>query len=135
MDDSNVFERENEPERPRQQAVPTDFATKWASSLPQGPRGGSEAVSEDKPVIEAKVTAAAGEPGSKARRQISVRTGETIGHYARWSGLSVRQIKSTNPDMNPDRIRIGQRLELALADEEWVSFLLARAQKSKALDF
>ena len=37
MDDSNVFERENEPERPRQQAVPTDFATKWASSLP--PRG------------------------------------------------------------------------------------------------
>ena len=132
MDDSNVFERENEPERPRQQAVPTDFATKWASSLPQGPRGGSEAVSEDKPVIEAKVTAAAGEPGSKARRQISVRTGETIGHYARWSGLSVRQIKSTNPDMNPDRIRIGQRLELALADEEWVSFLLARAQKSKA---
>ena len=129
MDDSNVFERENEPARPRQQAVPKDFATQWAAALPSGPAG--EAVSEETPRIEAKVSAAVDE-GSKARRQIAVRNGETIGHYARWSGLSTRQIKATNPDMNPDRIRIGQRLELSLDDDEWVHFLLARAQKSKA---
>ena len=133
MDDSNVFERTHEPPRPQQQAVPQDFSTKWAQALPQGPRGGPEAVSEDTPQIVPKVTASGtDEGGTKARRQIAVRTGETIGHYARWAGLSIRQIKSTNPDMNPDRIRIGQRLELALDDEEWVNFLLSRAQKSKA---
>ena len=132
MDDSNIFERSSEAHRPQQQAVPQDFATQWASALPQGPGAGGEAVSEETPRIEAKVMAAQGDQGSKARRQIAVRTGETIGHYARWSGLSVRQIKSTNPDMNPDRIRIGQRLELSLDDDEWVGFLLSRAQKSKA---
>jgi LysM repeat protein len=132
MDDSNIFERANEPARPQIQAVPQDFATQWAKALPKGPGGGAEAVSEDTPRVEPSVTASGAEQGSIARRQIAVRTGETIGHYARWAGLSLRQIKSTNPAMNPDRIRIGQRLELNLDDEGWVNFVLSRAQKSKA---
>jgi LysM repeat protein len=132
MDDSNVFERENEAQRPMYEAVPTGFASQWSTVLPKGLASPVETISEDVPRVQVLAHAPAPGDGSGARRPITVRLGETIGHYASWSGLTVAQIEGGNPDLNADRIRIGQRLELPLGDEDWVNFVLARAKKSKA---
>jgi LysM repeat protein len=132
LDDSNVFERDNEARRPMHEAVPTGFASQWSTVLPKGPNTGLEALSEDVPRVQVLAHAPVSGEGSNARRPITVRLGETIGHYASWSGLSMAQIEGSNPDLNPDRIRIGQRLELELDDEAWVDFVLSRAKKSKA---
>jgi len=132
MDDSNVFERADEPARPVQQAVPTEFATRWAAAKPKGPVSEVETLSEAQPKPKASGKLSE-EPGAVAAgRPVAVRPGETIGHFAAWSGLSVRHIERTNPGLQADRVRIGQRLELTLDDEAWVNFLLARAKKSKA---
>ncbi len=66
-------------------------------------------------------------------REVLVKAGETLGKYAKWSGISVRAIKRANPGLNPDRIRIGMRIRLPLNDDAWGRFVLARAGRKARL--
>jgi LysM repeat protein len=70
------------------------------------------------------------EPPQKLR-QVLVKKGETLGHFAKWAKLPVYKIVKANPGLNPDRIFIGTRIKLPLGDEAYADFVMARAGRKK----
>jgi len=56
-----------------------------------------------------------GDAGDDERREAAtyrVRQGDTLGHIARRHGVSVSEIVSANAGLNPDRLRVGQRIRI-----------------------
>jgi LysM repeat protein len=80
--------------------------------------------------------AIAGKPAAKKAKpevredeggiQVTVGRNETVGHYAKWCGCSVKKIKAVNPDLNPDRIRMGQQVLIPLKDSRLAHFWTKR---------
>ena len=64
-------------------------------------------------------------------REVVIRKGETLGHLAKWSGLSYADIQSRNPGLEPDRILVGQRIVLPVSDVAFSDFVLARSSSRK----
>lgn len=53
---------------------------------------------------------------------IKVGRNETLGHYARWTQVSVKTIISANPGINPNRIGLGQKIKLPVAGAALANF-------------
>ena len=53
---------------------------------------------------------------------IKVQKGEYLSHYAAWAGITTREILQANALTNPDRIHIGMKLRLPLADSRVTEF-------------
>ncbi|HIA05029.1 MAG TPA: LysM peptidoglycan-binding domain-containing protein [Myxococcales bacterium] len=53
---------------------------------------------------------------------LKVAKNETLGHYSRWSGVRVSKIVEVNPGINPNRLRLSQRLRVPVADNRIANF-------------
>lgn len=121
IDDGNVFERGDGTTYAASRSVLPSYAK--PPTKPSAARAGLPSVASP----------AQPEPAAASTlREVLVMTGETLGKYAKWSGLSIRNIKAANPGLNPDLIYIGTRIRLPLSDDAWGHFVLARAGRSAA---
>jgi LysM repeat protein len=59
---------------------------------------------------------------------IKVVRNETVGHYSRWSGLTLQSIRTANPTLNPDLIQAGQSIHLPMSDARIADFYQKRRQ-------
>ncbi len=88
------------------------------------------------PAAAAPRPAAAGDGRGRAdeisARRVVVRPGETLSHYQRWAGLSVRRIQNANPSLDPTRMSVGKRVVLPLSDADYATFVTRRAGEKKA---
>jgi LysM repeat protein len=62
-----------------------------------------------------------------AQREVIVKPGETLSHYAVWSGLPVAGILKANAGLEPELLFAGRRIKLPLSDLAYADFVLARA--------
>ena len=60
-------------------------------------------------------------------REVIVKPGETLSHYASWSGLTVAAILKANAGLEPELLFAGRRIRLPLSDLAYADFVLARA--------
>ena len=121
VDDSNVFERVAADGPPTTQPLPHGFSRAWDAPRPEaGPAPVEPSMLDQLPEVLPPP------PDSLAPRIITVKRGETLGHYARWSSLDVEEIVAANLDLDPDLVKVGQRITLPLDDIAWVTFVLAR---------
>ncbi len=111
LDDSNVFERGNGAFSAASRSLLPDYhgvRTAPAAGQPVGPR-----------------------PAALLPRDIIVKPGETLMHYVEWAGVSMDAIRKANPNLAPDRIRVGSRVGLPLTDQQYVDFFKGRAAWSR----
>lgn len=143
LDDSNVFERGTGVFSPSSQALLPEYAAGPAEPQAAQPVHAGQPVYQ--PATPRPVAAIAGAnayptavpprapvvaPLAESRpvaRDIIVKRGETLLHYTEWSGVTVDQIKVTNPRLDPDRILVGSRIALPLTDLQYVDFVKARS--------
>ena len=57
---------------------------------------------------------------------VEVLSGESLSHYAAWSGVSVKAIMAANGLADPNRLRLGQKIKLPVPDQEVESFYTHR---------
>jgi LysM repeat protein len=67
-------------------------------------------------------------------RIVVVKPGETLGALAGWGGLPVKAIVEANPGLDPDRLRVGMKLNLPLTDAGYADFVSRRAGKETAVE-
>jgi LysM repeat protein len=67
-----------------------------------------------------------------ALREVIVKPGETLSHYASWSGLRVAAILKANAGLEPELLFAGRRIKLPLSDLAYADFVLARAGTRRA---
>ncbi|MDP6943051.1 MAG: LysM peptidoglycan-binding domain-containing protein [Myxococcota bacterium] len=124
MDDSNVFERDA-----RATARATDGALLPQSNLVpaviMAPSPGASVV-PGTPTVAAPKGATRASP-RVAHREVIVKPGETLSHYASWSGLTVDGILNANAGLEPELLFAGRRIRLPLSDLAYADFVLARA--------
>ncbi|MGM0574425.1 MAG: LysM peptidoglycan-binding domain-containing protein [Myxococcota bacterium] len=109
IDDSNVFERDRASAAARG-ILPTPDAR------PRQGGGGRQ--------VAPRPARADEEPSP---RKVTVRPGETLSHFAAWSGLDVAGILEANDGLDPTRMSVGQRVILPLTDSAYARFVLGRA--------
>lgn len=62
---------------------------------------------------------------------IIVQSGEKVSLYAKWASISVEDIQRANPDVNINRIRVGQRLYLPCGSDQFLAFQKSREAYGK----
>lgn len=69
-----------------------------------------------------------GQPTQEAAAGITVTVSkrETLGHYAKWSGVSITAIVGANPGLNKDIIRLGQQIRVPIPDSKLTAFYRER---------
>ncbi len=130
IDDSNVFERTEHPRGRAAGAVLPNYGRMGAPpKVPVAPPPPTPPVASAPPTA-APAPAAAQAPAAPPVkiRSVLVKKRETLGHYAAWSGLSLREIKRANPGLNPDLIFIGKKIKLPMDDETYATFVQRRAE-------
>lgn len=128
IDDSNVFERTEHPRGRAAGAVLPNYGRIGAPpTVPVAqPRPAPPAVAVSPRPSEAEPQAPTTPPVKV--RSVLVKKRETLGHYAAWSGLSLREIKRANPGLNPDLIFIGKKVKLPMDDDTYAAFVQRRAE-------
>ena len=123
MDDSNVFERPSDQSAARRGGIfpgRTDVLPSAHVDPRHGGRHGAWAqVAPAAPPVETL------EPTTV--REVVIRSGETLSHYANWASVSVEDILTANPTLRPNRIRAGDRIRLPLSESAWVAFIVGRS--------
>ncbi|MEC9070884.1 MAG: LysM peptidoglycan-binding domain-containing protein, partial [Myxococcota bacterium] len=135
VDDSSVFERPLREVRKR--SVPTGVLPTGLSHLVDGmeptafsPRPSTPLIPvADFPSVDPEPVA--NRAPQQEDRPVVIRKGETLGHLAKWSGLSFSDIQERNLGLQPDRLLIGQKVVLPLTDEAFSDFVLARLASRK----
>lgn len=124
MDDSNVFERDIRATSnansggllPQSNLIPAVISS-TGQVLTPSPTASPTKV----PAISSKTEARV------VPREVIVKPGETLSHYASWAGLTVAAILAANPGLEPELLFAGRRLRLPLSDLAYADFVLARA--------
>jgi LysM repeat protein len=143
LDDGNVFMRP----RPGQPVAGAAVAAHagYPRPTPAARIGASDAVGMPTygaaPVADANIAGAqdgatanagaeVGPPNEVAGlipRPVVVKRGESLSHYMQWSQTPLEAILRANPHLDPDRIFVGTRIAIPMADEQFTRFVLARA--------
>ncbi len=127
MDDSNVFERSG-----RQTSTSSPGSLLPTSNLvpavitPGGIQPGSITPKAVAPQLNAPPSTSVTQANVVAR-EVIVKPGETLSHYASWSGLTVAKILKANAGLEPELLYAGRRIKLPLSDLAYADFVLARA--------
>ena len=125
MDDSNVFERSGR----QTSTASAGTLLPTANLVPAviGP-GGRVQPATSSPAIANPTPAQVEQPkAAAAPREVIVKPGETLSHYASWSGLTVAKILKANAGLEPELLYAGRRIKLPLSDLAYADFVLARA--------
>jgi len=96
------------------------------------PGGGIQPGTVATPTANVVPTAAATPAPRVAPREVIVKPGETLSHYASWSGLTVASILKANAGLEPELLFAGRRIKLPLSDLAYADFVLARAGTRRA---
>ena len=135
IDDSNVFERAERREAASDQLLPARIghqpvaiAVPAAAPLAQSPVAAQVAEVAPRPMAPAVAPTPPRVVDLRvALRELIVKPGETVSHFAAWSSLTVQQIRAANPGLDPKHLGVGQRVMLPLSDLAYADFVLSRA--------
>ncbi|MFP4353294.1 MAG: LysM peptidoglycan-binding domain-containing protein [Puniceicoccaceae bacterium] len=89
-------------------AIPSDVLTERTTPEPERTTAGNEAPAPS----DAAPTDAPGSESERAPATYTVRSGDTLVDIARRKKLSVPDLLDANPDIDPNVIRVGQKLNL-----------------------
>ena len=122
MDDSNVFQRSGR----AMSTASTGTLLPTSNLVPAVITPGGIQPATVQPATPTPTTAAT-PPARVAAREVIVKPGETLSHYASWSGLTVAAILKANAGLEPELLFAGRRIKLPLSDLAYADFVLARA--------
>lgn len=103
------------------------FAKADAGNTPGAATGQKSAAAKAKADVKSSARARA-QAREEATQGITIKVGrgETLGHYCKWAGVSLKAVLIANPGMDKNLIRLGQKVRLPIPDGRMTAFYRKR---------